>query len=105
MSKKKIQWSSWPSKDAWIMVLLQCTSCVQDGVAKELTGISRYITKKYQHNKPGPLELQKFCPYCYKNMIHGEIGKKKKKIKPRACVWPFQGTVKIIYYIICITYI
>lgn len=57
------------------MVLLQCTSCVQDGVAKELTGISRYITKKYQHNKPGPLELQKFCPYCYKHMIHGEIKK------------------------------
>lgn len=81
------------------MVLLQCTSCVQDGVAKELTGISRYITKKYQHNKPGPLELQKFCPYCYKHMIHGEIGKKKKKDQTKGlCVTLSRNSKNNILY-------
>nr|YP_010314271.1 ribosomal protein L33 [Cyphostemma juttae]YP_010314351.1 ribosomal protein L33 [Cyphostemma humile]UNA63836.1 ribosomal protein L33 [Cyphostemma juttae]UNA63916.1 ribosomal protein L33 [Cyphostemma humile] len=63
------------SKDARIKVLLECTSCVRDGVNKESTGISRYITEKNRHNTPDRLELRKFCPYCYKHTIHGEIKK------------------------------
>lgn len=63
------------SKDARIRVLLECTSCVRGGVNKESTGISRYITEKNRHNTPGRLELKKFCPYCYKHTIHGEIKK------------------------------
>nr|UFK62119.1 ribosomal protein L33 [Betula nigra] len=38
-------------------------------------GISRYITQKNRHNTPSRLELIKFCPFCYKHTIHGEIKK------------------------------
>nr|UXC96508.1 ribosomal protein L33 [Primula farinosa var. hannasanensis] len=62
-------------KDARVTVILECTSCVQNGVNKSATGISRYITQKNRHNTPNRLELIKFCPYCYKNTIHGEIKK------------------------------
>ncbi|KAM0065980.1 putative photosystem I [Helianthus debilis subsp. tardiflorus] len=37
--------------------------------------VSRYITQKNRHNTPNRLELLKFCPYCYKHTIHGEIKK------------------------------
>uniref|UniRef100_A0A7T7FNG7 Large ribosomal subunit protein bL33c n=2 Tax=Viburnum opulus TaxID=85293 RepID=A0A7T7FNG7_VIBOP len=64
-------------KDVRITVLLECTSCVQNGVKvnKVSTGISRYITEKNRHNTPNRLELRKFCPYCYKHTIHVEIKK------------------------------
>nr|ARI46814.1 ribosomal protein L33 [Olax imbricata] len=64
-------------KDARVTVVLECTGCVREGVNKESMGISRYITQKNQHNTPNRLELKKFCPYCFKHMIHGEIKKKK----------------------------
>ncbi|KAK8945594.1 hypothetical protein KSP40_PGU022025 [Platanthera guangdongensis] len=57
-----------------IIVILECTCCVRKGVNKELTGISRYITQKNRHNTP-KLELRKFCRYCQKYTIHGEIKK------------------------------
>nr|YP_010458165.1 ribosomal protein L33 [Pristimera arborea]UUA69672.1 ribosomal protein L33 [Pristimera arborea] len=65
------------SKDARVRVILECTECVRQGVSvnKKSRGISRYITKKNRHNTPGRLELRKFCPYCYKHRIHGEIKK------------------------------
>nr|YP_009493973.1 ribosomal protein L33 [Lonicera tragophylla]YP_009494055.1 ribosomal protein L33 [Lonicera stephanocarpa]YP_009525359.1 ribosomal protein L33 [Lonicera insularis]YP_009525444.1 ribosomal protein L33 [Lonicera praeflorens]YP_009525529.1 ribosomal protein L33 [Lonicera maackii]YP_009525614.1 ribosomal protein L33 [Lonicera sachalinensis]YP_009525697.1 ribosomal protein L33 [Lonicera vesicaria]YP_009558135.1 ribosomal protein L33 [Lonicera nervosa]YP_009558217.1 ribosomal protein L33 [Lonic len=65
------------SKDVRITVILECTSCVRNGVNvnKVSTGISRYMTQKNQHNTPNRLELRKFCPYCYKHTIHGEIKK------------------------------
>nr|YP_009663417.1 ribosomal protein L33 [Ipomoea quamoclit]QCU82166.1 ribosomal protein L33 [Ipomoea quamoclit]UKO32617.1 ribosomal protein L33 [Ipomoea quamoclit] len=63
------------SKDVRVAVILECTSCVQNGVNKVSTGISRYITQKNRHNTPNPLELKKFCPYCYKHTIHREIKK------------------------------
>lgn len=62
-------------KDVRVRVILECTSCVRNGVKKESTGISRYITQKNRHNTPSRLELRKFCPYCYKHTIHGEIKK------------------------------
>ncbi|YP_398350.1 ribosomal protein L33 (chloroplast) [Lactuca sativa] len=64
-------------KDVRIPVLLECTACVRNGVNvnKASTGISRYITQKNRHNTPNRLELRKFCPYCYKHTIHGEVKK------------------------------
>nr|YP_008994416.1 ribosomal protein L33 [Viviania marifolia]AGV02845.1 ribosomal protein L33 [Viviania marifolia] len=64
-------------KDIRVTVILECTGCVRNevNVNKESRGISRYITQKNRHNTPSRLELRKFCPYCYKHMIHGEIKK------------------------------
>nr|YP_009699746.1 ribosomal protein L33 [Grubbia rosmarinifolia]QEJ87700.1 ribosomal protein L33 [Grubbia rosmarinifolia] len=64
-------------KDVRVTVILECTSCVQNGVNvnKASTGIFRYITQKNRHNTPNRLELRKFCPYCHKHTIHGEIKK------------------------------
>nr|YP_009939710.1 ribosomal protein L33 [Argentina phanerophlebia]QNV48950.1 ribosomal protein L33 [Argentina phanerophlebia] len=64
-------------KDVRVTVILECTSCVRNRINKdkESTGISRYITQKNRHNTPSRLELKKFCPYCYKHTIHGEIKK------------------------------
>nr|YP_009698131.1 ribosomal protein L33 [Alangium kurzii]YP_009698216.1 ribosomal protein L33 [Alangium platanifolium]YP_009699321.1 ribosomal protein L33 [Alangium chinense]AUF34270.1 ribosomal protein L33 [Alangium alpinum]WKV25520.1 ribosomal protein L33 [Alangium chinense subsp. pauciflorum]WKV25608.1 ribosomal protein L33 [Alangium chinense subsp. strigosum]AUF33675.1 ribosomal protein L33 [Alangium chinense]QEJ85239.1 ribosomal protein L33 [Alangium kurzii] len=64
-------------KDVRGTVILECTSCVRKGinVNKVSTGISRYITQKNRHNTPNRLELRKFCPYCHKHTIHGEIKK------------------------------
>nr|YP_010381245.1 ribosomal protein L33 [Artabotrys pilosus]YP_010382427.1 ribosomal protein L33 [Artabotrys hexapetalus]UDH59842.1 ribosomal protein L33 [Artabotrys pilosus]UED16212.1 ribosomal protein L33 [Artabotrys hexapetalus] len=60
-------------KDVRGIVILQCTNCVQNKFKKESRGTSRYITQKNRHNTPSRLELRKFCPYCYKHTIHGEI--------------------------------
>nr|YP_009973510.1 ribosomal protein L33 [Oxalis corniculata]QNH92962.1 ribosomal protein L33 [Oxalis corniculata] len=66
-------------KDVRVRVILECTGCVQKDSNKESKGkskgISRYITQKNRHNTPSRLELRKFCPYCYKHTIHGEIKK------------------------------
>nr|YP_009122885.1 ribosomal protein L33 [Capsicum lycianthoides]AJK90768.1 ribosomal protein L33 [Capsicum lycianthoides] len=67
-------------KDVRVTVILECTSCVRNSVDKVSIdkvsrGISRYITQKNRHNTPNRLELKKFCPYCYKHTIHGEIKK------------------------------
>ncbi|PIN21848.1 hypothetical protein CDL12_05449 [Handroanthus impetiginosus] len=57
------------------MVILECTSCILNGVKKVSMGISRYITQKNRHNTPNQLQLRKFYPYCFKHTIHGEIKK------------------------------
>nr|YP_009569536.1 ribosomal protein L33 [Portulaca pilosa]YP_009571707.1 ribosomal protein L33 [Portulaca grandiflora]YP_010372079.1 ribosomal protein L33 [Portulaca gilliesii]QBC69325.1 ribosomal protein L33 [Portulaca grandiflora]QBC69493.1 ribosomal protein L33 [Portulaca pilosa]UOX27341.1 ribosomal protein L33 [Portulaca gilliesii]UOX27403.1 ribosomal protein L33 [Portulaca grandiflora] len=62
-------------KDARVKVILECTGCVRKSVNKESRGISRYITQKNRHNTPSRLELRKFCSYCYRHTIHGEIKK------------------------------
>nr|UUC02766.1 ribosomal protein L33 [Leontice leontopetalum subsp. ewersmannii] len=62
-------------KDVRIRVILECNSCARNDINKESPGISRYITQKNRHNTPNRLELRKFCPYCYKHTIHGEIKK------------------------------
>ncbi|PHT57636.1 50S ribosomal protein L33, chloroplastic [Capsicum annuum] len=62
-------------KDARVTVILECTSCVRNSIDKVSRGISRYSTQKNRHNTPNRLELKKFCPYCYKHTIHGEIKK------------------------------
>nr|YP_009674327.1 ribosomal protein L33 [Xerophyta schlechteri]QDK59325.1 ribosomal protein L33 [Xerophyta schlechteri]DBA11214.1 TPA_asm: ribosomal protein L33 [Xerophyta viscosa] len=64
-------------KDVRVRVILECISCVRNGVSvnKESRGISRYITQKNRHNTPSRLELRKFCRYCHKHTIHGEIKK------------------------------
>nr|QBX00827.1 ribosomal protein L33 [Pelargonium alchemilloides] len=58
-------------------VTLECTGCVQNRVnnkkKKKSAGIYRYLTQKNPKNTPSPLELRKFCPYCNKHTIHGEI--------------------------------
>nr|YP_009388048.1 ribosomal protein L33 [Taxus baccata]YP_009500182.1 ribosomal protein L33 [Taxus fuana]YP_009578203.1 ribosomal protein L33 [Taxus phytonii]YP_009578285.1 ribosomal protein L33 [Taxus chinensis]YP_009578367.1 ribosomal protein L33 [Taxus contorta]YP_009578695.1 ribosomal protein L33 [Taxus calcicola]YP_009578941.1 ribosomal protein L33 [Taxus florinii]QBK35168.1 ribosomal protein L33 [Taxus sp. 'Huangshan type']WET57709.1 ribosomal protein L33 [Taxus sp. 'Mandiya type']ALK00967.1 riboso len=55
-----------------VTITLECTSCTQDSVDQKLPGISRYTTRKNRSNT-SRLELNKFCPYCYKHTIHGEI--------------------------------
>nr|YP_009697794.1 ribosomal protein L33 [Cornus canadensis]YP_009697878.1 ribosomal protein L33 [Cornus suecica]YP_009697962.1 ribosomal protein L33 [Cornus unalaschkensis]QEJ84900.1 ribosomal protein L33 [Cornus canadensis]QEJ84984.1 ribosomal protein L33 [Cornus suecica]QEJ85068.1 ribosomal protein L33 [Cornus unalaschkensis] len=65
-------------KDVRVTVILECTRCVRNGVNvnnKSSTGISRYSTQKNRHNTPNRLELRKFCTYCHKHTIHGEIKK------------------------------
>nr|YP_010404190.1 ribosomal protein L33 [Spyridium daphnoides]UQW84908.1 ribosomal protein L33 [Spyridium daphnoides]UQW91528.1 ribosomal protein L33 [Spyridium daphnoides]UQW93592.1 ribosomal protein L33 [Trymalium elachophyllum] len=62
-------------KDVRVTVILECTACVRNRVNKKSMGISRYITQKNRHNTPSRLELRKFCPFCYKHMIHSEIKK------------------------------
>nr|YP_009339543.1 ribosomal protein L33 [Lithotoma petraea]YP_009404084.1 ribosomal protein L33 [Pratia angulata]YP_009404354.1 ribosomal protein L33 [Lobelia chinensis]APQ38936.1 ribosomal protein L33 [Lithotoma petraea]ASA35350.1 ribosomal protein L33 [Pratia angulata]ASA35889.1 ribosomal protein L33 [Lobelia chinensis] len=62
-------------KDIRLTVILECTTCVRKGVNKASKGISRYMTQKNRHNTPNRLELRKFCPYCSKHTIHGEITK------------------------------
>nr|QXX99851.1 ribosomal protein L33 [Allium moly] len=62
-------------KDARVRVILECTSCAPNGGNKKLPGISRYITQKNRHNTPSRLDLRKFCRYCRKHTIHGEIKK------------------------------
>nr|YP_010734427.1 ribosomal protein L33 [Euphorbia makinoi]WEH01201.1 ribosomal protein L33 [Euphorbia makinoi] len=62
-------------KDVRVRIILECTGCVRKSVNKKSTGISRYITQKNRHNTPSRLELKKFCPYCSKHTIHGEIRK------------------------------
>nr|QKV48116.1 ribosomal protein L33 [Risleya atropurpurea] len=66
------------SKDIRIRVILECTCCVQKYLNKKLPGISRYITQKNRHNTPNQLEFKKFCRYCQKYTIHGEIKKYMK---------------------------
>nr|YP_009701078.1 ribosomal protein L33 [Parasitaxus usta]QEQ14283.1 ribosomal protein L33 [Parasitaxus usta] len=63
--------------DARITITLECTSCTLDSssVDKKSAGVSRYTTRKNRHNTPIRLELKKFCPYCYKHTLHGEIKK------------------------------
>nr|YP_010511998.1 ribosomal protein L33 [Amburana cearensis]UXL83322.1 ribosomal protein L33 [Amburana cearensis] len=62
-------------QDIRVTVILECTTCVQNSVNKESTGIYRYITQKNRHNTSSRLELIKFCPCCCKHMIHAEIKK------------------------------
>nr|YP_010411728.1 ribosomal protein L33 [Lophophora diffusa]URP30822.1 ribosomal protein L33 [Lophophora diffusa] len=62
-------------KDARVKVILECTACVRKSVNKESRGLSRYITQKNRHKMPSWLELRKFCTYCYRHTIHGEIKK------------------------------
>nr|YP_009454653.1 ribosomal protein L33 [Alnus cordata]AUG61160.1 ribosomal protein L33 [Alnus cordata] len=69
-------------KDVRVTVILECTNCTRNSANRNGTnkesmsiGISRYITQKNRHNTPSRLELRKFCPFCYKHTIHGEIKK------------------------------
>nr|YP_009967448.1 ribosomal protein L33 [Typhonium blumei]QIS89619.1 ribosomal protein L33 [Typhonium blumei] len=62
-------------KDVRVIVLLECTSCVQNDATKEFPGVSRYITQKNQHNTPSRLELKKYCCYCKKYTIYREVKK------------------------------
>nr|YP_009413618.1 ribosomal protein L33 [Monotropa uniflora]ASN78980.1 ribosomal protein L33 [Monotropa uniflora] len=58
-------------KSLRIKIILECISCVKKSIIHK--GISRYITQKNRQKAPHRLELKKFCPYCYKHTIHGEI--------------------------------
>nr|YP_004891333.1 ribosomal protein L33 [Cephalotaxus harringtonia var. wilsoniana]YP_007890217.1 ribosomal protein L33 [Cephalotaxus oliveri]YP_009471726.1 ribosomal protein L33 [Cephalotaxus sinensis]YP_009641656.1 ribosomal protein L33 [Cephalotaxus hainanensis]YP_010138064.1 ribosomal protein L33 [Cephalotaxus griffithii]YP_010138146.1 ribosomal protein L33 [Cephalotaxus harringtonia]YP_010138310.1 ribosomal protein L33 [Cephalotaxus harringtonia var. nana]YP_010156706.1 ribosomal protein L33 [Cephalot len=58
-----------------VTITLECTSCTQDSFNKKSPGISRYTTRKNRQNTTSRLELKKFCPYCSKHTIHGEIKK------------------------------
>nr|AHB38675.1 ribosomal protein L33 [Trithuria filamentosa] len=64
-------------KNPRVTVILECTSCVQNSAnkSKKSSGISRYITQKNRHNTPDRLQFRKFCRYCYKHTVHGEINK------------------------------
>nr|YP_009413574.1 ribosomal protein L33 [Allotropa virgata]ASN78888.1 ribosomal protein L33 [Allotropa virgata]ASN78911.1 ribosomal protein L33 [Allotropa virgata] len=63
------------NKNIRIKVTLECNSCIQKGVININKGVSRYITQKNQYKAPRRLEFRKFCPYCHKHTIHGEIAK------------------------------
>ena len=75
--RKKSKGGSWTRVK--IRVILECASCVQNGVNRNglnvNKGINRYITQKNRHTTPKRLELRKFCPNCHKHTIHGEITK------------------------------
>nr|YP_009299615.1 ribosomal protein L33 [Pelargonium myrrhifolium]AJB99529.1 ribosomal protein L33 [Pelargonium myrrhifolium] len=63
-------------KDKRTMVTLECTDCVQNRLKKKnkkSPGIYRYVTQKNPKNTKSLLELRKFCPFCHKHTIHGEI--------------------------------
>nr|YP_010216170.1 ribosomal protein L33 [Pteris multifida]UBR42903.1 ribosomal protein L33 [Pteris multifida] len=60
------------SRDVRITVALECTSCTQKETGGKSTGISRYTTRKNRRNTPTRLELEKYCPYCYKHTLHKE---------------------------------
>jgi len=62
-------------KDVRVRVILQCTSCIQNGINMASSGISKYITQKNRHNIPSRLDLRNFCHYCHMDTIHGEIKK------------------------------
>nr|YP_010454305.1 ribosomal protein L33 [Thesium chinense]QYF09494.1 ribosomal protein L33 [Thesium chinense] len=62
-------------KGSRVTVILECNSCVRKGVNNKSLGVSRYVTQKNRHNTPNRLELRKFCPYCFKHRIHGEVKK------------------------------
>nr|QBK82273.1 ribosomal protein L33 [Cyrtosia septentrionalis] len=62
-------------KDIRILVILECTSCVEKSFNKESTVIYRYITQKNRHNTTPRLEFRKFCRYCKKYTTHKEIKK------------------------------
>nr|YP_009158537.1 ribosomal protein L33 [Lepidozamia peroffskyana]YP_009158624.1 ribosomal protein L33 [Encephalartos lehmannii]AFR53228.1 ribosomal protein L33 [Encephalartos lehmannii]AFR59410.1 ribosomal protein L33 [Lepidozamia peroffskyana]BAR93743.1 ribosomal protein L33 [Lepidozamia peroffskyana]BAR93830.1 ribosomal protein L33 [Encephalartos lehmannii] len=61
--------------DVRVTITLECTSCTRDSVEKKYPGVSRYTTRKNRRNTPIRSELKKFCPYCYKHTIHGEMKK------------------------------
>nr|QYB21684.1 ribosomal protein L33 [Lagarostrobos franklinii]BBF90861.1 ribosomal protein L33 [Lagarostrobos franklinii] len=63
------------SGDVRVTITLECTNCILDSVDKKSAGISRYTTRKNRRNTPIRLELKKFCPYCHKHTLHGEIKK------------------------------
>ncbi|KAK9662555.1 hypothetical protein RND81_O014700 [Saponaria officinalis] len=57
------------AKDVRVKIILECNSCVRKSVKKNI------LLKKIDTNTPHRLEFRKFCPYCYKHTIHGEIKK------------------------------
>ncbi|EFH53614.1 hypothetical protein ARALYDRAFT_905588 [Arabidopsis lyrata subsp. lyrata] len=57
-----------------VTIILECTSSFRNYIKKASAGM---------YNTPSRLELKKFCPYCCKHTIHGEI---KKYIKLSACI-------------------
>nr|QBX00886.1 ribosomal protein L33 [Pelargonium minimum] len=57
-------------KDKRVNITLECNIC---RINKKSPGIYRYHTQKNPKNTPSTLELRKFCPYCHKHTIHGEI--------------------------------
>nr|QUG10505.1 ribosomal protein L33 [Hymenophyllum polyanthos]QUG10592.1 ribosomal protein L33 [Hymenophyllum wrightii] len=63
------------SKDARVTISLECTECIQKETDDRFAGIFRYTTQKNRRNTPTRLELNKYCPYCYKNTIHKELKK------------------------------
>nr|AYW15439.1 ribosomal protein L33 [Jamesonia brasiliensis] len=60
------------SRDMRITIALECTICAQKDTCGKSTGISRYTTRKNRRNTPTRLELDKYCPYCYKHTLHKE---------------------------------
>nr|YP_010029292.1 ribosomal protein L33 [Gynochthodes cochinchinensis]QOU10326.1 ribosomal protein L33 [Gynochthodes cochinchinensis] len=58
-------------KDVRVTAILECN--IRKSVISYYIG--RYTTQKNCRNTPNRLELKKFCPYCYKHTIHGEIKK------------------------------
>nr|YP_009299325.1 ribosomal protein L33 [Pelargonium exstipulatum]AJB99239.1 ribosomal protein L33 [Pelargonium exstipulatum] len=61
-------------KDKRVRVTLECNNCrINNNNNTKSQGIYRYHTQKNSQNTPNTLELRKFCPYCHKHTIHGEI--------------------------------
>lgn len=60
------------NKGVRILITLECTEC-RSNPEKVTPGVSRYSTKKNRRNTPNRIELNKFCPYCKKHVLHKEI--------------------------------
>nr|YP_010383632.1 ribosomal protein L33 [Crepidomanes minutum]UEQ13209.1 ribosomal protein L33 [Crepidomanes minutum] len=61
------------TKDIRITIRLECTECNQKEIHKQSRGVFQYTTQKNRRNTPTRLELNKYCPYCYKNTIYKEL--------------------------------
>lgn len=60
------------TKGTRITIILECTECRSNN-NKRSQGISRYITQKNRRNNIERIELNKYCKYCNKHIIHKEI--------------------------------
>ena len=60
------------SKESRILITLECIKC-RTNENKRTPGVSRYLSSKNRRNTPNKLEINKYCRYCNKHILHKEI--------------------------------
>nr|YP_010986186.1 ribosomal protein L33 [Polyopes affinis]WOL37104.1 ribosomal protein L33 [Polyopes affinis] len=61
------------SKEARLIITLECECRSLINTNKRKNGIFRYTTTKNKRNTPNRLELKKFCPNCNRHRKFKEI--------------------------------